>query len=79
MGAGWGWLGAVMLILAGYGWGRQVAGVGVTGSWLIAMLALTLAGLWLTGGAALGGQDLPLVVGAVGAVVASLFSVYSGE
>ncbi|ADY27023.1 MATE efflux family protein [Deinococcus proteolyticus MRP] len=75
----WGWLGAGLLVLAGYGWGRQVSSHGVTGAWLAAMLALTLAGLYLVGSAALAGHDLPVTVGLVGAVAASLLSVYTPD
>lgn len=75
----WGWLGAGLLVLAGYGWGRQVSAHGVTGTWLAVMLTLTLAGLYLVGTAALAGHDLPAVVGLVGAVGASLASVYSPD
>ncbi|GHG04153.1 hypothetical protein GCM10017783_15980 [Deinococcus piscis] len=78
-GVTWGWLGAGLLVLAGYGWGRQVSRHGVTGIWLAAMLALTLAGLYLVGAAALAGRDLPAVVGLVGAVAASLLSVYTPD
>ncbi|WP_261664683.1 hypothetical protein [Deinococcus sp. Marseille-Q6407] len=75
----WGWLGAGLLLLAGFGWGRQVSGPGVTGSWLAAMLILSLAGLFLVAQSALAGHDLPVSVGLVGAVAASLISVFMSD
>ncbi|MDO4263579.1 MAG: hypothetical protein Q4C67_05215 [Deinococcus sp.] len=75
----WGWLGAGLLVVAGYAWGRQVSHRGVTGPWLIATLALTVAGLYLVAKGALAGHDLPVTVGLIGAVAASLLSVYSSE
>ena len=75
----WGWIGAGLLIAAGYGWGRQVSANGVTGLWLAVMIGVTLAGIVLVGQSALAGQDLPVTVGLVGAVAASLLSVYTPD
>lgn len=72
-----GWLGALILILSGLGWGRQVSSYGVT----LPMLLLTLAGsglgLALCIQAALNGSDLPLALGCVGALALASFSLFS--
>ena len=79
-GAGLGWLGAALLILAGYGWGARVS-AGRSPLPLGWMLALTLGtsvlGLALTTQAFLGHQDGPLVTGVLGALAAATLAVFT--
>lgn len=76
-----GWLGAVLLILAGYGWGTRLAAREGSPVPLWAMLALTLGasilGLALVIEAFLAHQDGPLVLGAVGALAAAALAVFT--
>lgn len=75
-----GWLGALLLILAGYGWGTRVSAA-TSPLPLAWMLALTLgasgSGLTLVIGAFLDHHDGPLIVGAVGALAAAALAVFT--
>lgn len=77
-----GWLGAALLILAGFGWGTRVSAATSPLS-LVWMLALTLAasglGLTLVIEAFLDHQDGPLVTGAVGALAAAALAVFTAR
>lgn len=81
-GAGLGWLGAALLILAGYGWGTRVS-AGRSPLPLGWMLVLTLGasvlGLALTVEAFLNHHDGPLVTGAVGALAAAVLAVFTAR
>ncbi|WP_104991483.1 hypothetical protein [Deinococcus sp. NW-56] len=81
-GASLGWLGAALLVLAGYGWGTRVS-AGRSPLPLGWMLALTLGasvlGLALTVEAFLDHQDGPLVTGAVGALGAAALAVFTAR
>ncbi len=76
-----GWLGAVLLILAGYGWGARVSARQASSVPLVVILLVTLGasvvGLVLVIEAYLNGQDGPLTVGAVGALVAAALAVFT--
>lgn len=72
-----GWLGAACLILAGVGWGAQVSREGVTGPALAGVIVLTILGLTLTARAFLAGSDLPLVLGAIGALAGATLMVFT--
>lgn len=72
-----GWLGAGLLLLAGAGWGAQLVRGGLTWPALALNLLLSAAGLTLTGNAFLHGHDLPLILGAVGALGASALMVFT--
>lgn len=78
-----GWLGAALLILAGYGWGaqvsaRQVPAVPVRVA-LLVTLGASVVGLSLVIRAFLGDQDAPLTVGAVGALAAAALAVFTAR
>ena len=81
-GASLGWLGAALLILAGYGWGTRVS-AGRSPLPLAGMLALTLGasvlGLALAIEAFLDHQDGPLITGVVGALAAAALAVFTGQ
>ncbi|PNY81127.1 hypothetical protein [Deinococcus koreensis] len=70
-----GWVGAGLLLLAGAGWGAQLARGGVT--WPALGLGLSTLGLGLTANAFLHGHDLPLIQGAVGALGASALLIFT--
>lgn len=72
-----GWLGAACLLLAGAGWGKQVAGQGVTLPTLLLTLVLSGAGLVLTAYAFMQGAQMPLVLGAVGAVAGAALMIFT--
>ena len=72
-----GWIGAACLLAGGVGWGAQVARQGVTGRMLLLTVALGVVGLTLTARAFLAGSDLPLVLGAVGALAGSALMVFT--
>lgn len=78
-----GWLGAALLILAGFGWGARLSGRRGSPVPLWAVLLLTLGasvlGLALTIEAFLAGQDAPLTVGAVGALAAAMLAVFTAR
>lgn len=78
-----GWLGAALLILAGFGWGTRLSGRRESPVPLWAVLLLTLGasvfGLVLTIKAFLAGQDAPLIVGALGALAAAMLAVFTGR
>ncbi|WP_152544916.1 hypothetical protein [Deinococcus phoenicis] len=83
---GWpemGWLGALLLILAGYGWGARLSSRAESPVPLPAMLLLALGasvlGLSLVIRAFLEGQDGPLVTGAVGALAAAALAVFTSR
>lgn len=77
-----GWLGALLLILAGYGWGARLSGR-ESAVPLAAALLLTLAssgvGLALVIQAFLNYQDGPLILGALGALVAVALAVFTAR
>ncbi|MFC3832402.1 MULTISPECIES: hypothetical protein [Deinococcus] len=72
-----GYVGAVCLIAGGVGWGAQVAGHGVTGRMLVLTVALSAVGLTLAARAFLAGHDLPLILGAVGALAGATLMVFT--
>lgn len=72
-----GWLGAALLLLSGAGWGKQVAGHGVTMPMLLLTLVMSVAGLVLTAHAFTQGERMPLALGATGAVAASALMVFT--
>ncbi|MEF2280155.1 hypothetical protein V3W47_17825 [Deinococcus sp. YIM 134068] len=78
-----GWLGALLLILAGYGWGTRLSAREGSPVPLGAVLVLTLGasvlGLALVIEAFLAHQDGPLVVGAVGALAAAALAVFTAR
>ncbi|EYB67545.1 hypothetical protein DEIPH_ctg037orf0033 [Deinococcus phoenicis] len=78
-----GWLGALLLILAGYGWGARLSSRAESPVPLPAMLLLALGasvlGLSLVIRAFLEGQDGPLVTGAVGALAAAALAVFTSR
>ncbi|BDP43033.1 hypothetical protein DAETH_30020 [Deinococcus aetherius] len=78
-----GWLGAGLLILAGFGWGTRLSARRASTVPLWGVLLLTLGasvfGLVLTIEAFLVGQDAPLVVGAVGALAAAMLAVFTAR
>lgn len=76
-----GWLGALLLILAGYGWGARISArqespvpVGVA---LLVTLGASGLGLALVIEAFLNGQDAPLTVGPVGALASATLAVFT--
>lgn len=77
-----GWFGAALLTLAGYGWGLRLS-AHRSPTPLPAALLLTLAasatGLALVIQAFLNGQDAPLPTGAVGALAAAAFAVFTAR
>lgn len=74
-----GWFGAVILMLSGLGWGKQVSTEGVTLPVLLLSIAASGLGLGLCIYAAANGSDLPLALGAVGALgVASFMAMRHG-
>ncbi|GAA5532369.1 hypothetical protein [Deinococcus aluminii] len=83
---GWpgiGWLGALLLIVSGYAWGRRVSSrpgspmpLPVT---LLLTLGMSVLGLGLVIRAFLDGQDGPLVTGAVGALGAAALAVFTAR
>ncbi|WP_103129177.1 hypothetical protein [Deinococcus aerius] len=78
-----GWLGALLLILAGYGWGarmaaRQASPVPVRVA-LLGTLGASVVGLALVIEAFLAHQDGPLTVGAVGALAAAALAVFTAR
>lgn len=77
-----GWLGAGLLILAGYGWGTRVSAATspLPLGWMLALtLGASVLGLALTVEAFLDHQDGPLVTGAVGALAAATLAVFTGR
>lgn len=77
-----GWLGAVLLVLSGYGWGTRLAGRSSTvplAATLLLTLGVSVLGLALVIEAFLKGQDGPLVAGAVGALGAAVLAVFTGR
>lgn len=81
-GAGLGWLGAGLLILAGYGWGTRVSATTspLPLAWMLALtLGVSVLGLALVVEAFLKGQDGPLVTGALGALGAAALAVFQRE
>ena len=72
-----GWLAVACLWLAGAGWGAQVSGRGVTAPALALTTLLSAAGLALGARAFLGGHDLPLVLGSVGALGAAALLMFT--
>lgn len=66
----------LVLLLGGWGWGRQVSGEGVTLPMLLLTLAFTGVGLALCIQGAMRGNDLPLALGAVGAVALGTFTTF---
>ena len=72
-----GWLGVACLLLAGAGWGAQVSREGVTGPALAGVIVLSILGLTLTARAFLAGFDLPLVLGAVGALATATLMIFN--
>lgn len=78
-----GWLGALLLILAGYGWGTRVSARQASAVPLGAVLVLTLGasvlGLALVIEAFLNHQDGPLTAGAVGALAAAALAVFTAR
>lgn len=73
----WSWLGAALLVAGGVGWGRQVSGVGVTGATLALIAVLSAAGLVLVARAFLAGDDLPLILGVVGALAGATLMIFT--
>ncbi|KEF33571.1 hypothetical protein RDMS_12175 [Deinococcus sp. RL] len=77
-----GWLGTLLLILAGYGWGTRVSAATspLPLGWMLALtLGASVLGLALTVGAFLDHQDGPLVTGAVGALAAAVLAVFTAQ
>ena len=78
-----GWLGAVLLILAGYGWGTRLSvreGSPVPlGAVLVLTLGASVLGLALVIEVFLAHQDGPLVVGAVGSLAAAALAVFTAR
>jgi len=77
-----GWLGAGLLILAGYGWGARVSAhrSPLPLAWMLALtLGASVLGLALTIEAFLDHQDGPLVTGAVGALGAAALAVFTAR
>lgn len=76
-GTGLGWLGAALLILAGYGWGTRVSAATspLPLGWMLALtLGASVLGLALTVEAFLAYQDGPLVTGALAAAALAVFT-----
>ncbi|WP_135228919.1 hypothetical protein [Deinococcus fonticola] len=75
-----GWLGAVILMCSGLGWGRQVSAQGVTLPPLLLSIVASGLGLGLCIQAAARGHDLPLALGATGALgLATLMALKPGR
>ena len=74
-----GWLGAGLLLLGGAGWGRQLSRRGLTMPALLLTLAVMTLGLALSAAAFVRGQPLPLVLGAVGALLAATLTMLGGR
>lgn len=78
-----GWLGAVLLILAGYGWGARISARQLSSVPLWTVLLVTLGtsvlGLALVIEAFLSRQDGPLTLGAVGALAAATLAVFTAR
>lgn len=72
-----GWIGAACLVAGGAGWGAQVTREGVTWPALALVVGLTGVGLTLTARALLAGSDLPLILGAAGALAGSALMVFA--
>ncbi len=72
-----GWIGAACLIAGGAGWGAQVSREGVTWPSLALVLSLSAVGLTLAARAFLAGLDLPLTLGAVGALAGAALMVFT--
>ena len=66
---GIGSMGALLLLLTGFGLGRSLRSSGLTNSLLVTAILGLVGGTVLTGYAAMHGPDLPLVIGAVGAAL----------
>lgn len=72
-----GYVGAVCLIAGGVGWGAQVSREGVTGRMFVLTVALTAVGITLGARAFLAGFDMPLILGAVGALAGAMLMVFT--